>query len=154
MCETEDPQLSRLPWCNVLVLFEPGPSVITLWLLLLFGSPPCSDYEYTQQMMSFAYDRHLPAGTTWRDLFDMVSGGGGARRVASGCLLFSSAWRMCVAIESQSMYGTHATLCIMGALLGLLCNTSSRCHADHHVHLFQNPGWHMSWRYFACSGPV
>jgi hypothetical protein len=77
VCETEDPQLSRLPWCNVLVLFEPGPSVITLWLLLLFGSPPCSDYEYTQQMMSFAYDRHLPAGTTWRDLFDMVSGGGG-----------------------------------------------------------------------------
>ena len=24
-------------------------------------------------MMSFAYDRYLPEGMTWRDLFDMVS---------------------------------------------------------------------------------
>lgn len=31
-----------------------------------------SDYEYTSQMMSFAYDRHLPSGMAWRDLFDMV----------------------------------------------------------------------------------
>lgn len=36
---------------------------------------PLSDYEYTSQMMSFAYDRHLPSGMTWRDLFDMVSRG-------------------------------------------------------------------------------
>lgn len=35
----------------------------------------CSDYEYTSQMMSFAYDRHLPAGMAWRDLFDMVREG-------------------------------------------------------------------------------
>lgn len=31
-----------------------------------------SDYEYTNQMMSFAYDRFLPRGMGWRDLFDMV----------------------------------------------------------------------------------
>jgi hypothetical protein len=31
-----------------------------------------SDYEYTARMMAFAYDRFLPAGMTWRDLFDMV----------------------------------------------------------------------------------
>lgn len=35
---------------------------------------PCSDYHYTQRMMSFAYDCFLPEGHTWRDLFDMVSG--------------------------------------------------------------------------------
>lgn len=33
-----------------------------------------SDYEYTHRMMSFAYDRFLPQGMTWRDLFDMVRG--------------------------------------------------------------------------------
>ncbi|GLC35595.1 hypothetical protein PLESTM_000341200 [Pleodorina starrii] len=31
-----------------------------------------SDYEYTNKMMSFAYDPFLPAGMRWRDLFDMV----------------------------------------------------------------------------------
>lgn len=31
-----------------------------------------SDYEYTARMMSFAYDRFLPEGMTWRDIFDMV----------------------------------------------------------------------------------
>jgi hypothetical protein len=31
-----------------------------------------SDYEYTARMMAFAYDRFLPDGMTWRDLFDMV----------------------------------------------------------------------------------
>jgi len=31
-----------------------------------------SDYEYTNRMMSFAYDRFLPDGMAWRDLFDMV----------------------------------------------------------------------------------
>lgn len=31
-----------------------------------------SDFNYTQKMMSFAYDAFLPAGKTWRDLFDMV----------------------------------------------------------------------------------
>ena len=32
-----------------------------------------SDYEYTQTMMSFAYDRFLaPHGICWRDIFDMV----------------------------------------------------------------------------------
>lgn len=31
-----------------------------------------SDYEYTSVMMSYAYDRFLPKGMTWRDLFDMV----------------------------------------------------------------------------------
>lgn len=31
-----------------------------------------SDYEYTSQLMSFAYDRFLPEGMDWKDLFDMV----------------------------------------------------------------------------------
>jgi hypothetical protein len=31
-----------------------------------------SDYEYTQRMMAYAYDRFLPPGMGWRDLFDMV----------------------------------------------------------------------------------
>ena len=31
-----------------------------------------SDFEYTDRMMSFAYDRFLPTGFTWRDLFEMV----------------------------------------------------------------------------------
>ena len=32
-----------------------------------------SDYQYTDKMMSFAYDEFLPPGKSWRDLFDMVS---------------------------------------------------------------------------------
>ena len=44
---------------------------------------PLSDYEYTNKMMSFAYDRFLPEGMKWRDLFDMVCGGG-----ASSSILF------------------------------------------------------------------
>jgi len=40
-------------------------------LLLLITN---SDYEYTNCMMKFAYDRYLEAeGMQWRDLFDMVS---------------------------------------------------------------------------------
>lgn len=40
-------------------------------LLLLITN---SDYEYTNCMMKFAYDRYLAAeGMQWRDLFDMVS---------------------------------------------------------------------------------
>jgi len=31
-----------------------------------------SDYEYTEKMMSYAYDKYLPEGMMWRDLFDMV----------------------------------------------------------------------------------
>lgn len=31
-----------------------------------------SDYHYTNKMMSFAYNRFMPHGSTWRDLFDMV----------------------------------------------------------------------------------
>jgi len=31
-----------------------------------------SDYQYTDRMMSYCYDRFLPAGMRWRDLFDMV----------------------------------------------------------------------------------
>lgn len=31
-----------------------------------------SDYHYTNKMMSFAYNRFMPPGSTWRDLFDMV----------------------------------------------------------------------------------
>ncbi|KAK9819835.1 hypothetical protein WJX72_002959 [[Myrmecia] bisecta] len=31
-----------------------------------------SDHQYTAKMMSFAYDRFMPAGKMWRDLFDMV----------------------------------------------------------------------------------
>ncbi|CAE7271616.1 nt5c2 [Symbiodinium pilosum] len=31
-----------------------------------------NDWEYTQRMMSYAYDRFLPSGLTWRALFDVV----------------------------------------------------------------------------------
>lgn len=31
-----------------------------------------SDWHYTNRMMSISYDRFLPEGMTWRDLFDMV----------------------------------------------------------------------------------
>ncbi|KIZ07124.1 hypothetical protein MNEG_0828 [Monoraphidium neglectum] len=31
-----------------------------------------SDYQYTSTLMAYAYDRFLPDGMTWRDLFDMV----------------------------------------------------------------------------------
>eukprot|EP00210_Caulerpa_lentillifera_P003662 g3496.t1 len=31
-----------------------------------------SEFEYTDKMMSFAYDRFLPDGMKWRDIFDMV----------------------------------------------------------------------------------
>ena len=31
-----------------------------------------SEWSYTQRMMSYAFDRFLPKGTTWRDLFDVV----------------------------------------------------------------------------------
>jgi HAD superfamily 5'-nucleotidase-like hydrolase len=31
-----------------------------------------SEWSYTQSMMAYAYDRFLPSGTTWRDLFDVV----------------------------------------------------------------------------------
>jgi hypothetical protein len=44
-----------------------------------------SDYEYTARMMAFAYDRFLPDGMTWRDLFDMVgAAAGAAREIAPG----------------------------------------------------------------------
>ncbi|MEK7252929.1 MAG: HAD-IG family 5'-nucleotidase [Actinomycetota bacterium] len=31
-----------------------------------------SEWEYTDRMMRYAFDRHLPGETTWRDLFDAV----------------------------------------------------------------------------------
>ena len=31
-----------------------------------------SEWSYTQQMMSYCFDRFLPGGKTWRDLFDIV----------------------------------------------------------------------------------
>jgi 5'-nucleotidase len=31
-----------------------------------------SEWEYTQAMMSYCFDPYLPAGTTWRTLFDLV----------------------------------------------------------------------------------
>ncbi len=31
-----------------------------------------SEWAYTQAMMSYAFDRFLPKGTTWRDLFELV----------------------------------------------------------------------------------
>ena len=35
--------------------------------------PLCSaDYHYTDRMMAFAYERFLPDGMKWRDMFDMV----------------------------------------------------------------------------------
>lgn len=48
-----------------------------------------SDYEYTDRMMSFAYNRFLPNGMKWRELFDMVGWGLGHRAtgvvVVCGC---------------------------------------------------------------------
>ncbi len=39
-----------------------------------WGSNTCNaDFHYTDKMMSFAYDRFLPDGMRWRDIFDMVS---------------------------------------------------------------------------------
>jgi hypothetical protein len=31
-----------------------------------------SDFQYTEKMMAYAFDRFLPGGMTWRDLFSMV----------------------------------------------------------------------------------
>jgi HAD superfamily 5'-nucleotidase-like hydrolase len=31
-----------------------------------------SEWEYTQRMMAYAFDPHLPEGASWRDLFDAV----------------------------------------------------------------------------------
>ena len=31
-----------------------------------------SEWDYTQAMMRYAFDRFLPAGQTWRDLFDVI----------------------------------------------------------------------------------
>ncbi len=31
-----------------------------------------SEWSYTRAMMEYAFDRYLPGGTTWRDLFDLV----------------------------------------------------------------------------------
>ncbi len=31
-----------------------------------------SEWSYTRQMMTYAFDRFCPEGTTWRDLFDLV----------------------------------------------------------------------------------
>jgi len=31
-----------------------------------------SEWPYTRALMSYAFDRYLPAGQTWRDLFDLV----------------------------------------------------------------------------------
>jgi len=31
-----------------------------------------SDWEYTRDIMNYAFDKNLPEGTTWRDLFDLV----------------------------------------------------------------------------------
>jgi hypothetical protein len=38
-------------------------------LLLLVTN---SEWEYTRAMMSYGFDRYLPRGTTWRELFDVV----------------------------------------------------------------------------------
>merc|ERR1712218_751831 len=31
-----------------------------------------SDYEYTEKMMAYSYNKFLPSGMTWRSLFDVV----------------------------------------------------------------------------------
>lgn len=36
---------------------------------------PAPPPRYTSTLMGYAYDRFLPDGMTWRDLFDMVGGG-------------------------------------------------------------------------------
>ena len=51
--------------CNVSVFF----SALQGKVLMLITN---SDYHYTNKMMSFAYNRFMPPGSTWRDLFDMV----------------------------------------------------------------------------------
>ena len=35
-----------------------------------------SDWSYTRAMMAYAFDRFLPEGMTWRELFDLVIVGG------------------------------------------------------------------------------
>jgi 5'-nucleotidase len=43
-----------------------------------------SDWSYTRQMMSYAFDRHCPPSTTWRDLFDLVIVSAGKPRFFAG----------------------------------------------------------------------
>lgn len=50
-----------------------------------------SDYHYTNKMMSFAYNRFMPHGSTWRDLFDMV------------CSLSPVHQQRCVALNSSTL---------------------------------------------------
>ena len=40
-----------------------------------------SGFEYTDKMMSYAFNSFLPSGKKWRDLFDMVRG-----YMSQGCL--------------------------------------------------------------------
>lgn len=43
-----------------------------------------SDAEYTDRLMTFAYERFLPSGMAWRDLFDMVRSSKGLEVRAAG----------------------------------------------------------------------
>ena len=55
--------------------------------LLCCCCAPAADYHYTDKMMTFAYERFLPDGMKWRDLFDMVR-----PRPCSTVLLAGSGW--------------------------------------------------------------
>jgi hypothetical protein len=95
--------------------------------------PPHSDYEYTQQMMSFAYDRHLPKGTTWSFLFAWVcfcllwclcGGGGGGGRC------FRHHWGEGM-LQVPEGVGLRVCLLPQGWLLSLVvCHT---CLEQHHT---------------------
>ena len=52
---------------------SPGWCAVQGKTLLLITN---SDYQYTDVMMSHCYDRFLPQGMRWRDLFDMARLGG------------------------------------------------------------------------------
>ena len=41
-------------------------------MALLLHFEPFDELEFADKMMSYAYNQFMPAGTTWRDLFDMV----------------------------------------------------------------------------------
>ncbi|MCC7442198.1 MAG: HAD-IG family 5'-nucleotidase [Bdellovibrionales bacterium] len=57
------------------VLLDPDYAT-TLRMLRSFGKRLVlvtnSEWEFTQAMMSYSYDRYLPKGQTWRDLFELV----------------------------------------------------------------------------------
>lgn len=72
-----------------------------------------SEWEYTQPMMAYAFDRFLPSGLTWRDLFEVTILS--ARKPA----FFSSRMPLFELVEESSLYRpTVAGLKAQGIFLG------------------------------------